>query len=280
MLKKIFLSFLWLASAASAANGYDFAYSASGDPPLTPIQVFDDGKKTWIQLPRRSAQPAVFAVTPAGEVLIPARPEDQFFVVDRVEQKFALVLGSVRATVRYVGNAPRQSQAASFGATTPIRESGQAQGPVPAQEVLAARRTPPASPVPEATPVVTLTSSSPPAVTDAAQTNAPPSTQAAADIQVKPAILPTWNVGPQDQNFRLALHRWATEADWTFGSDFWAAPMDIPITAAATFSGVFEDAVRALVGATELGEHPLQPCFYSNRVLRVVPISHACNRTN
>jgi hypothetical protein len=38
-------------------------------------------------------------------------------------------------------------------------------------------------------------------------------------------------------------------------------------------------AVRHLLAATELSERPLQPCFYSNQVLRVVPYAQACDRT-
>jgi hypothetical protein len=55
--------------------------------------------------------------------------------------------------------------------------------------------------------------------------------------------------------------------------------VDIPLTAGATFTDDFIDSVRALVGATELSDRPLQPCFYSNRVLRIVPLSEHCDRT-
>lgn len=139
------------------------------------------------------------------------------------------------------------------------------------------RPAPPQIPIAEPEPAPAVPATATPAIAEPAAVE-PTAATPANSI----AVVPEWHVSPLDQNFRLALRRWATAADWTFGSgsEFWGVPVDIPITAAATFTGAFEEAVRDLVGATELGEHPLQPCFYSNRVLRVVPISHACDRTN
>ncbi len=55
--------------------------------------------------------------------------------------------------------------------------------------------------------------------------------------------------------------------------------VDIPLTATANFSDDFIGSVRALIEATELSDRPLQPCFYANQVLRVVPLAEACDRT-
>jgi len=35
----------------------------------------------------------------------------------------------------------------------------------------------------------------------------------------------------------------------------------------------------ALLASTELGDRPLRPCFYSNKVVRVVPYAQVCDRT-
>lgn len=91
-----------------------------------------------------------------------------------------------------------------------------------------------------------------------------------------PAI-PTWKVGPNDKTIREALKGWTRAAGWTFEPEHWAVPVDIPITAGATFSGDFKTATRQLISTTELGATPLQPCFYLNRVVRVVPINEVCN---
>lgn len=92
-----------------------------------------------------------------------------------------------------------------------------------------------------------------------------------------PAI-PTWKVGTNDKTIREALKGWTKAAGWTFEPEHWAVPVDIPITAGASFSGDFKTATRQLISTTELGATPLQPCFYSNRVVRVVPINEMCDR--
>ena len=86
-------------------------------------------------------------------------------------------------------------------------------------------------------------------------------------------------VTPKDLHLRQALGRWASIADWRFQPDHWVVDVDIPLTAGAEFTDNFIDSVRALVRATELSDRPLQPCFYSNRVLRIVPLSEHCDRT-
>ncbi|WP_232462625.1 toxin co-regulated pilus biosynthesis Q family protein [Bordetella genomosp. 9] len=78
---------------------------------------------------------------------------------------------------------------------------------------------------------------------------------------------------------RRALSRWAGLAGWTFEPEHWAVDVDIPLSGSAAFSDDFKHSVRELLAATELGERPLQPCFYANQVLRVVPLSEACDRT-
>ena len=99
---------------------------------------------------------------------------------------------------------------------------------------------------------------------------------------VKPAPPPTpiWKVSPADRTIREALKSWAKVAGWSFEPEHWAVNVDIPITAQANFSGDFKNATRQLIGTTELSSTPLQPCFYSNRVVRVVPINEMCDRMN
>ena len=105
-------------------------------------------------------------------------------------------------------------------------------------------------------------------------------TQVAAIARPKPLepkIL-VWFVSSKDRTIREALKSWATIANWTFEPEHWAVTVDIPITAGAPFSGDFKTAVRQLIATTELGDTPLQPCFYTNRVVRVVPINQVCDQ--
>ncbi|MDQ6216184.1 toxin co-regulated pilus biosynthesis Q family protein, partial [Achromobacter insolitus] len=89
---------------------------------------------------------------------------------------------------------------------------------------------------------------------------------------------PVYRAAPPDATLRAVLARWASLSGWTFQAQHWAVDVDIPLSAAAEFSGDFKSAVRELLGATELAEKPLQPCFYGNRVLRVVPLAQSCTR--
>lgn len=79
-----------------------------------------------------------------------------------------------------------------------------------------------------------------------------------------------------DQTLRETLTRWAQDAGWVFKPQHWAVPRDISISASASFGSDFIEAVRGLLEATELGDTPAQPCFYENKVLRVVPIAQQC----
>lgn len=101
-----------------------------------------------------------------------------------------------------------------------------------------------------------------------------------AVAQPKPVVppIPVWFVSSKDRTIREALKSWATIANWTFEPEHWAVTVDIPITAGAPFSGDFKTAVRQLIATTELGDTPLQPCFYTNRVVRVVPINQVCDQ--
>ena len=93
-----------------------------------------------------------------------------------------------------------------------------------------------------------------------------------------PPPIPTWIVSAKDRTVREALKSWTITANWTFEPEHWAVPKDIPLTAGATFSGDFKTAVRQLIATTELGDTPLQPCFYLNHVVRVVPINQVCDQ--
>lgn|GEM_PF-204105 len=87
-----------------------------------------------------------------------------------------------------------------------------------------------------------------------------------------------YSVSPADITMRQALERWSRMAGWSFSSEHWDVDVDIPLVGEASFESDFRSAVRDLLAATEMGDRPLQPCFYSNRVLRVVPYSQACDR--
>lgn len=85
---------------------------------------------------------------------------------------------------------------------------------------------------------------------------------------------------PGDLNLRRLLKRWATQAGFEFRDEHWAVARDIPIVASADFGVDFKTAVRAALEATEYTSAPARPCFYANRVLRVVPRQEQCARSS
>jgi hypothetical protein len=90
---------------------------------------------------------------------------------------------------------------------------------------------------------------------------------------------PFFAVSHTDLHLRQALTRWAGLSGWRFEPEHWVVDIDIPLSASAKFSEDFVSSVQALLASTELSDRPLQPCFYSNQVLRIVPVAEPCDRT-
>ncbi|ARP82896.1 hypothetical protein CAL12_20150 [Bordetella genomosp. 8] len=89
-----------------------------------------------------------------------------------------------------------------------------------------------------------------------------------------------WRLGPQDKTVRQALARWAKDASWTFGPEQWEVAFDLPIEASADFPAAsFEEATQALTSSIALTDSPVRPCFYANKVLRIIPFNQSCDRT-
>ena len=88
-----------------------------------------------------------------------------------------------------------------------------------------------------------------------------------------------YRAGTSDATLRAVLSRWARDAGWLFEPQHWAVDADIPLAGTAEFPSDFKTAVRELLAATELADRPVQPCFYSNKVLRVVPLTQTCDRS-
>lgn len=87
-----------------------------------------------------------------------------------------------------------------------------------------------------------------------------------------------WDVTPADQTLRVTLLRWASREGWAFAPEYWTLERDLPVMASARFEGDFKAAVRQLLKSSEMTDLPVQPCFYSNKVLRVVGKSEVCSR--
>ena len=231
-------------SKNTSLEQYNFGWQLSGERSIAPMQVFDNGNKTWLQFMPGQNTPAIFSVkTDANSLVVQENPvyftrNSDYIILDGVWDKLVFRGGLLKAQAEKITNVntieSEKSDAISLDQTQGLERGA-----------LAAK---------SQTYSINLT----------------------ADSFNKAKSL--YKVSPADNNIRLALQRWAKQADWTFMPEHWNVDVDIPISAQASFTASFQESVQDLVGATEMAERPLQPCFYSNKVLRIIPYTQSCNR--
>ncbi|WP_442592402.1 TcpQ domain-containing protein [Parapusillimonas sp. JC17] len=242
----------WPAPASQTAPTqgarYSFAWRLSGDRAVAPLQVFDDGRQTWLQFSESQAVPAIFARGAKGDQLLSYARQGPYVVLPGVWPELILRGGSL------VGHVRREAPAQAAGQQEPPGSVSSDPAPVSVSQAIEAP-----DPIPTEAQTAALT----------AQSFPDPESQAPSFFQA----------GPQDRTMRAALDRWARSAGWTFEPEHWVVDVDIPLAGSARFEPEFKSAVRELLASTELGERPLQPCFYSNRVLRIVPYAQPCDRS-
>ncbi len=285
-----------LAGLPPAPSAYRFDWRIAGDPALAPLQVFDDGRETWLQYPVGQPVPAVFERAAGGDRLLRPRREGDYLILRGVPERIVLRGGLSRAEAwRAPGTTPAPeaglpalpSAAAGFASAPRDAESMvAAQGAVPDGAAGPARTAVPAvahlpMPAPRPRPMPPPVPPAPPAPPERLDRPSGDTAGPAAAAVRAPATAraTSFEVTPADGNVRRALGRWAHAAGWTFESEHWDVDADIPLAGSAVFGDSFRAAVRGLLSATELGDRPVQPCFYANRVLRVVPLAQRCDRT-
>lgn len=247
--------------AFAATGNYDFSWSLSGDRRAGPLQVFDDGQHMWLQFAPEQPIPAIFIRTEQGDRLLSYQRQQPYVRLDGVWPLLVLRAGGLESLVQRLASTPNDAPEVAPSLDTP--------------------------PLPEALPAAAadaISAAVPSSVADASFAANASSTVVIPDEPlvhiVSPiTVRPSYQVSPEDGNIRLALSRWASSAGWTFQAEHWAVDVDIPIVGSAAFELVFDEAVQQLLASTELSDRPLQPCFYANRVLRVVPYAQSCDRT-
>lgn len=76
-------------------------WKVTGDRNLRPLEIRDDGVKTYIQWAPDQALPAVFAIPPSGgEEVVDGYMRDEVFVIDRVHPKLVFRIDSHTAIAR------------------------------------------------------------------------------------------------------------------------------------------------------------------------------------
>lgn len=248
--RALFVFILTLSGCASQPKvspigALDFSWKLSGDRSVAPLQVFSDATHIWLQWQPNQTLPAIFGVDAHGEQLVSYERQGPYTKLD--PHWAGLVFRGAHRQAR----ARRQKDSVVTQLT-------------------------PLEPLPRIAPAVSsvVSVSVPDPVTPVSLAS---STTVVSSTQ--PISQAFYAITNTDKNLRQALARWSGLSGWRFQVEHWAVDVDIPLTATANFSDDFVGSVRALIEATELSERPLQPCFYANQVLRVVPMTEACDRT-
>lgn len=303
----------------SAPARYHFDWALSGSRAVGPEQVFDDGERTWLQFTDGAPIPAVFARSEQGDTPLSYRREGPYVVVRGVWPQLVLRGGHEEAYVRRVAQRPEKTvssapaaiagtadtgappiatktvaeksgagggkSAMRDGATAPRRivAGKDAAFPEASRQARGASAQVPGTAVDSrpapAIPMALHSSPSRPSPVSVASSLSPGTTRRSEEKSSTPITPGKFEVDPTDGNIRQALNRWARMAGWAFNVEHWAVNVDVPIVGSATFDSEFKPAVQALLASTELGDRPLRPCFYSNKVVRVVPYAQVCDRT-
>lgn len=296
---------------------YRFDWELSGEPAVAPLQVFDNGHQTWLQFLPSQALPAIFAYGDAGQRLLDYSRQGEYLILDGVWSELHFRGGHLRARAIKMTAPGAEATVAKTSVADAVPRGLPADVNEASSDDAVHAKTPVAAAEPNDLPVaigvdddgspdvgvdavalpvgaVTNVVSDETSSVDGSFSHSEPSPAAATSpvdqldvgaltlesfTQASVPVLPTFNIGPDDRNLREALYRWAAQSGWTFSAEHWAVDVDIPVSGRAEFTRVFEDAVQDLLEATELADRPVRPCFYSNRVLRVVPYAQACDRS-
>lgn len=256
----------------TALARYSFDWRLSGSQAVAPMQVFDDGRRTWLQFAPHQPVPAIFEHAVGGERPLSYTREGPYVVLPGVWPELVFRGGALQGMAHRLPGGPADTDGA--------QAAGQRDAPADGGQGQASGKT--AGAVAAQVSSVSVPSLAEPQALSASA--APEGLPATAPMLAHHAPDPAasgehYQVSPRDLTLRAALASWARAAGWTFEPEHWTVDADIPIVGSARFDLEFKSAVQELVASTELADKPLQPCFYSNRVLRIVPYAQSCDRT-
>jgi hypothetical protein len=242
----------------------DFGWKLSGDRAVAPLQVFSDTSRTWLQWLPGQILPIILGATEQGEQVLTYLRQGPYTILDGHWP--ALIFRSARQQAR--ARRVDTSLAASGSAHHPAAQYPLApQYPLGSQQQLNSQQQ-----------LGSQHSMSAPQQSSAQQQRSLQHSPNSPQQSAQPSR-PFFSVSHTDLHLRQALIRWAGLSGWRFEPEHWAVDVDIPLSASAKFSDDFVSSVQALLASTELSDRPLQPCFYSNQVLRIVPVAEPCDRT-
>jgi len=242
----------------------DFGWKLSGDRAVAPLQVFSDTSRTWLQWLPGQMLPIILGATEQGEQVLTYLRQGPYTILEGHWPALLFRSARLQARARRVD--------ASLAASGPMHHPA-AQYPLAPQYPFGSQQQ--------------LNSQQQVGSQHSTSAQQQSSAQQQRSLQHRPnspqqsaqPSRPFFSVSHTDLHLRQALIRWAGLSGWRFEPEHWAVDVDIPLSASAKFSDDFVSSVQALLASTELSDRPLQPCFYSNQVLRIVPVAEPCDRT-
>ncbi len=229
-----------LSQLPAVAGEPDFNWRLSGDRRIAPKQVFSDQQRVWLQWPHLQSLPIIFGrIDDTWEVLHPQKIGAYVLITgDWSALKFQG--GAVKALAQKIGFELMSNQ--------------------------------------------TIYSEPRSSHSNSISTQQYPDSNKTKIHQIAPAqatvyelTLKKFKAELNDKTIRQAVKRWAQETSWHFENIHWAVNVDLPISAAAEFTDDFVTSVQQLLATTEMSDKPVQPCFYTNHVVRIVPIAQVCD---
>ena len=234
------------AGLSNPSGKLDFGWRLSGDRGVAPLQVFSDMSRIWLQWLPGQVLPVIVGVNAQGEQVVTYTRQEPYTVID-----------GDWSGLYFRGNG-QQARARRLSAGSLVVQTPRSSVDSPSVVASAEGATP---------------------VQVDRQEQAQQQTKEQPNAVASHTARPFYSVSHTDVHLRQALTRWARLSGWRFQAEHWAVDIDIPLSASASFSDDFVGSVQALMASTELADRPLQPCFYANQVLRIVPLAEPCDRT-
>ncbi len=236
----------------------DFGWRLSGDRAVAPLQVFSDTSRTWLQWLPGQMLPIILGASEQGEQVLTYLRQGPYTIIEGHWPTLMFRSARQQARARRVGASVASSGTAQhtdsqYRMAVPHPSGSHQQSS--AQQQLSSQQH------------------------SSAQHQLGLHQQSNSSQPSTHSQRPFFSVSHTDLHLRQALIRWAGLSGWRFEPEHWAVDVDIPLSASAIFSDDFILSVQALLASTELSDRPLQPCFYSNQVLRIVPVAEPCDRT-
>ncbi len=115
------LLLFWAIRSASGASleRYDFAYRISGETEARPTQVFDDGRKLYLQFANTSILPTVYADGGQGDVRVDAHQDYPYVVLDHLFNTLQIRVNGHAASIHYAGAKVHHPGSTTYGQAAP-----------------------------------------------------------------------------------------------------------------------------------------------------------------